>query len=91
MSSLAHDIATPLSDLLETTLKEGPQVVTKDGVERAVLVPIDEWREKKPESPSPVPPEFLGDPLLDRTTGPLDIIVPPRGRFNLRPPFKFED
>ena len=34
------------SFLLETSLTEGPQpqIVTKRGVEAAVLVPIDEWR-----------------------------------------------
>jgi antitoxin Phd len=32
------------SELLERSITEGPQVVTKRGVETAVLVPIDEWR-----------------------------------------------
>ena len=32
------------SELLETSLADGPQVVTKRGVESAVLVPIDQWR-----------------------------------------------
>jgi antitoxin Phd len=32
------------SELLEVTIKKGPQVVTKRGVETAVLVSIDEWR-----------------------------------------------
>jgi prevent-host-death family protein len=32
------------SELLERTATEGPQIVTKRGVEAAVLVPIDEWR-----------------------------------------------
>ena len=32
------------SELLETSLAEGPQIVTKRGVETAVLVPIDQWR-----------------------------------------------
>jgi antitoxin Phd len=31
------------SELLEITLKKGPQVVTRRGVEAAVLVPIEEW------------------------------------------------
>ena len=31
-------------ELLEASLKEGPQIVTKRGVEAAVLVPIDQWR-----------------------------------------------
>ena len=32
------------SEFLEASLEEGPQVVTRRGVETAVLVPIDEWR-----------------------------------------------
>ena len=32
------------SEMLETSLADGPQVVTKRGVESAVLVPIDQWR-----------------------------------------------
>jgi antitoxin Phd len=32
------------SELLETSLKEGPQVVTRRGVATAVLVPIEQWR-----------------------------------------------
>ena len=30
--------------MLETSLAEGPQIVTKRGVETAVLVPIEHWR-----------------------------------------------
>ena len=32
------------SELLATSLAEGPQIVTKRGVETAVLVPIYQWR-----------------------------------------------
>ena len=32
------------SELLATSLAEGPQIVTRRGVETAVLVPIDQWR-----------------------------------------------
>jgi prevent-host-death family protein len=32
------------SEFLEASLKEGPQVVTRRGVETAVLVPIEQWR-----------------------------------------------
>ncbi|MDE2733770.1 MAG: type II toxin-antitoxin system Phd/YefM family antitoxin [Gemmatimonadota bacterium] len=31
-------------ELLEASLKEGPQIVTKHGAEAAVLVPIAQWR-----------------------------------------------
>jgi antitoxin Phd len=32
------------SEMLDASLTEGPQIVTRRGVETAVLVPIDEWR-----------------------------------------------
>jgi antitoxin Phd len=32
------------SELLDASIKEGPQIVTKRGVETAVVVPIEEWR-----------------------------------------------
>ena len=32
------------SEFLETSLKEGPQIVMRGGVETAVLVPIEQWR-----------------------------------------------
>jgi antitoxin Phd len=39
-----QDAKARFSELLETALAQGPQIVTKRGVEAAVLVPIDEWR-----------------------------------------------
>ena len=39
-----NDAKARFSELLETTLAEGPQIVTKRGVETAVIVPIEEWR-----------------------------------------------
>ncbi len=35
------------SEMLESSVSEGPQVVTKRGVEAAVLVSIDQWRRLK--------------------------------------------
>ena len=32
------------SEMLESAMDEGPQIVTKRGVEAAALVRIDEWR-----------------------------------------------
>ena len=38
-----QDAKARFSELLDTTLRKGPQVVTRRGVEAAVLVPIEEW------------------------------------------------
>lgn len=39
-----QDAKARFSELLETSIGEGPQIITKRGVETAVLVPIDRWR-----------------------------------------------
>ena len=39
-----QDAKARFSELLETCMAEGPQMVTKRGSEAAVLVPVDEWR-----------------------------------------------
>jgi len=39
-----QDAKARFSELLDTCLAEGPQVVSRRGVEAAVLVPIGQWR-----------------------------------------------
>ena len=39
-----QDAKARFSELLETALKRGPQVVTRREIEVAVLVPIEDWR-----------------------------------------------
>lgn len=39
-----EDAESKFSELLDTTLAEGPQIVTIRGVEAATLVPIEQWR-----------------------------------------------
>jgi len=39
-----QDAKARFSELLETCLSKGPQVVTKRGTEAAVLVAVQEWR-----------------------------------------------
>jgi antitoxin Phd len=39
-----QDAKSRFSEFLEASLKEGPQIVTRRGVEAAVLVPIEQWR-----------------------------------------------
>jgi len=38
-----QDAKARFSELLDATIERGPQVVTRRGVETAVLVPIEEW------------------------------------------------
>lgn len=74
-----QDAKARFSELLETCLAEGPQVVTKRGVEAAVLVPIDDWRELQHAARPTLKELLLGD-------GPRDIAPPPRGRHRRRTP-----
>lgn len=39
-----QDAKARFSEFLEASLTEGPQVVSRRGVETAVLVPIEQWR-----------------------------------------------
>ena len=80
MAWQVHDAKARFSELLDTALKDGPQVVTRRGVETAVLVPIDEWKRLKSTSrPS------IKDILLD-PNGPHDLYIPPRRRLRFSPP-----
>jgi len=38
-----QDAKARFSEFLDATIKKGPQVVTRRGIEAAVLVPIEEW------------------------------------------------
>ncbi len=38
-----QDAKARFSEFLDASLKEGPQIVTKRGVEAAVLIPIEQW------------------------------------------------
>ena len=39
-----QDAKARFSELLARSLADGPQIVTKRGVEAAILVPIEQWR-----------------------------------------------
>jgi prevent-host-death family protein len=39
-----QDAKARFSEFLEACIAEGPQIVTKRGVETAVLLPVNEWR-----------------------------------------------
>lgn len=72
------------SALLETALTQGPQVVTKRGVEAAVLVPIDHWRRLE-KMARPTLKELLLAPEA-RT----DTLVPPRHELPQRAAPRFD-
>ena len=67
---------------MDTAEQSGPQTITRRGVEKAVLVSIDRWRElNQPNKPN------LIDILM---SGPkFDIPLPARGKLRHRKPVKF--
>ncbi len=79
-----QDAKARFSELLDASLREGPQVVTRRGVEAAVLVPITEWRRMQRLSQPTLKDLLLGE-------GPrFEVLVPPRRAWRRRPPPEFE-
>ena len=79
-----QDAKARFSELLDTALKKGPQIVSRRGVETAVLVPIDEWRRLQASSrPS------LKDLLLAPEPR-FELELPDRHSFKRRKPVEFE-
>jgi prevent-host-death family protein len=68
-----QDAKARFSEFLEASLKEGPQVVTRRGVEEAVLVPMAEWRRLKQGARPSVKEWLIHGPVLN-------IPLPPRGQ-----------
>jgi antitoxin Phd len=79
-----QDAKARFSEFLDATLKKGPQVVTRRGVETAVLVPIEEWnRLQKAARPG------LKELLLSPEPR-FENIVPQRRKWRHRPLPEFE-
>ncbi|WP_263357796.1 type II toxin-antitoxin system Phd/YefM family antitoxin [Acidicapsa ligni] len=80
-----YDAKARFSELLDAAMNEGPQVVSRRGVEAAVVVPIAEWNRLKASArPS------LKDILLDANGPHFEDIVQPRGQSGERPVIEFE-
>jgi antitoxin Phd len=75
-----QDAKARFSELLDTCLKEGPQVVTKRGAGAAVLVPLKDW-ERLQRSARPTLRELL---LTDDARA--NLTLPKRGRLRRRQP-----
>ena len=72
------------SEFLAASVAEGPQIVTKRGVQAAVLVPIEEWRRlEKVAKPSL-------KSLLLAPGARTEALAPAREPHSLRPPPTFE-
>ena len=79
-----QDAKSRFSELLDTVLAEGPQIVTKRGVETAVILPIDEWRKLKRMSR----PDLKE--LLLASEARTECLTPPRNKRRHRTPLVVE-
>ena len=68
-----QDAKARFSEMLETCLSEGPQIVTRRGADAAVLVPMADWQRLK-HAARPTLKALL---LADDARGELNF--PPRG------------
>lgn len=75
-----QDAKARFSELLETCLREGPQIVTRRGAETAVLVSMAEWRRLR-QSARPTLKELLLAPAPR-----FDFELPARGARRRRTP-----
>jgi len=72
------------SELLDTCIAQGPQMVTKRGAEAAVLVPVAQWRRMQ----SVARPSLKALLMSDEGWG--ELVLPERGLDQRRPAVAWE-
>lgn len=73
-----HEAKARFSELLDTTLKKGPQVISRRGKDTAVLVAVEEWRRLQQTAQPTLKSLLLGE-------GPrFEDLARPRGRLRRR-------
>ena len=75
-----QDAKARFSEFLDTCLSEGPQIVTRRGIEAAVLVPVGEWQRLR-QVARPTLKALLLCPQPR-----ADLTIPERGRLARRRP-----
>lgn len=73
-----QDAKARFSEFLDACLLDGPQMVTRRGVEAAVLVPVQEWRRLQ----SAARPSLKQLLLTEHARG--DLVLPARGQAKRR-------
>ena len=83
-----QDAKARFSELLDASIRDGPQVVTRRGVETVVVVPVEEWRRLTMEKPTQFPESncsWQHDPRR------FELDIPPRGNcLEYRHPLDFD-
>jgi prevent-host-death family protein len=78
-----QDAKARFSEFLDAALKNGPQMVTRRGVEAAVLVPIEEWKRLQAQGRRNIKDLLLSDGSR------FDDLAPGRGSSRRREPIDF--
>jgi len=79
-----QDAKARFSEFLDAALKKGPQVVTRRGIETAVMVPIEEWKRLQ-RAARPGLKELLLAPEAR-----FENLIPERHRLQRRAPIRFK-
>ncbi len=79
-----YEAKSRFSELLDAAVELGPQIISRRGVETAVVLPIGTWKRLQQAAR-----QLAIDPLTD-PSGPHDLYIPSRQNFTIRP-VKFED
>ena len=79
-----QDAKARCSELLDTCIAQGPQMVTKRGAEAAVLVPVAQWRRLQ----SSARPSLKALLMSDEGRG--ELVLPERGLDQHRPAVAWE-
>lgn len=75
-----QDAKARFSEFLDSCLAEGPQMVTRRGVEAAVLIPVQEWRRLQAAAQPSLKALLLADEAR------IEELVPARGMVRRRAP-----
>ncbi|MGA8742245.1 MAG: type II toxin-antitoxin system Phd/YefM family antitoxin [Terracidiphilus sp.] len=79
-----QDAKARFSELIEDSLQKGPQVVTRRGIDTAVVVSLEEWQKLNDKKRLCWKDVLLGE-------GPrFDLSLPPRGTVKTRKAPEFE-
>jgi prevent-host-death family protein len=79
-----QDAKARFSELLDSCLKDGPQLITRRGSDAAVLVPVDQWRRLQQAARPSVKAVLLDDAAKG------DLELPARSQWRWRSPPGFD-
>ena len=80
-----------LSAVVDRALSEGPQTITRHGVETAVVVSVAEYRRLRLSQPRSLRQVLLDSLGRDRGEPDFADLLPPRDTLSTRPPVEFDE